>query len=156
MINDLFEHTLSVSFLTKNDSTKNSSKLYTYTRNNRKDVFFQIKYFVYCRPVRDGPNKIRQNCGFISIWSIHTKAERERSVLLSYPWFTCSLARSHGPLRSPLEMVRLLAGYGFDEQINGNGYKRKARKLNQTSLSIVLGTLYRIRGKLRIFIHFHP
>ena len=67
--------------------------------------------------------------------------------------FTRAFSR---PLRSPLEMVRLLADYGFDEQINGNGYKRKARKLNQTSLSIVLGTLYRIRGKLRIFIHFHP
>ena len=62
---------------------------------------------------------------------------------------------SHGQLCSPLEMVRLLAGYGFDEQINGNGYKRKASKLNQTSLSTVRGTLYRIRGKLRIFVDFH-
>lgn len=64
-------------------------------------------------------------------------------------------AFSHGQLCSPLEMVRLLAGYGFDEQINGNGYKRKASKLNQTSLSTVRGTLYRIRGKLRIFVDFH-
>ena len=65
-------------------------------------------------------------------------------------------AFSHGQLRSPLEMVRLLAGYGFDEQINDNGYKRKASKLNQTSLSTARGTLYRIRGKLRIFVNFHP
>ena len=64
-------------------------------------------------------------------------------------------AFSHDQLCSPLEMVRLLAGYGFDEQINGNGYKRKASKLNQTSLSTVRGTLYRIRGKLRIFVDFH-
>ena len=64
-------------------------------------------------------------------------------------------AFSHGQLCSPLEMVRLLAGYGFDEQINGNGYKRKASKLNQTSLSTVRGTLYRIRGRLRIFVDFH-
>ena len=64
-------------------------------------------------------------------------------------------AFSHGQLCSPLEMVRLLAGYGFDEQINGNGYKRKASKVNQTSLSTVRGTLYRIRGKLRIFVDFH-
>ena len=65
-------------------------------------------------------------------------------------------AFSHGQLCSPLEMVRLLAGYGFDEQINENGYKRKASKLNQTSLSTARGTLYRIRGKLRIFVNFHP
>ena len=64
-------------------------------------------------------------------------------------------AFSHGQLRSPLEMVRLLAGYGFDEQINDNGYKRKVSKLNQTSLSTARGTLYRIRGKLRIFVNFH-
>ena len=65
-------------------------------------------------------------------------------------------AFSHGQLRSPLERVRLLAGYGFDEQINDNGYKGKASKLNQTSLSTARGTLYRIRGKLRIFVNFHP
>ena len=65
-------------------------------------------------------------------------------------------AFSHGQLCSPLEMVRLLAGYRFDEQINDSGYKRTASELNQTSLSTARGTLYSIRGKLRIFVNFHP
>ena len=77
--------------------------------------------------------------------------ERERSRQRygqGLPWFTRSLARSL--------TARFLAGYGFDEQTNGNGYKHKASKLNQTSLSTVHGTLYRIGGKLRNYVNFHP